>query len=49
MLCVDDNVDAPTTDDTGEVVDAIAVEALLCWGIVGLVRLSVVDLVTLFV
>ena len=49
VLCVADNVDETTADDTGDVVDGIAVELLLCWGIVGLVLLIVVDLVTLFV
>jgi len=45
---VADNVDETTTDDTGDVADGIAVELLLCCGIVGLVLLMVVDLVTLF-
>ena len=49
VLCVADIVDETTTDETGDVVDGIAVELLLCWGIVGLVLLIVVDLVTLFV
>jgi hypothetical protein len=49
VLCEAVNVDETTRDDTGDVVDGIAVELLLCWGIVGLVLLIVVDLVTLFV